>query len=192
MVQALKSVSLENGGENPFDQPDYVAVVATWQWPDMMADVTVSDLRRVQTAVAAGRYRENAQAKDWVGNAVAQVMKLDITNRAHKAKVGSLIKVWLSTGMLVTVEGEDEKRMKRTFRRGRCASIGLGDKTQTLRLGVGSRISRSSHNRRILRRMAWAHCLLSCDPVIAPTGYLNTQKCDRGRAWYAAPLRDFD
>ncbi len=27
----LKSVSLENGGENPFGQPDYVAVVAQWQ-----------------------------------------------------------------------------------------------------------------------------------------------------------------
>ena len=46
---------------------------------------------------------------------VAQVMKLDMTNRAHKAKVVGLIKVWLSTGMLATVEGEDDKRMKRTY-----------------------------------------------------------------------------
>ena len=64
----LKSVSLDNGGENPFDQPDHVAVVATWQWPEALDGVTVSDLRKVQAAVTAGRFRENAQAKDWVGH----------------------------------------------------------------------------------------------------------------------------
>ena len=112
---ALKSISLENGGDNPFDQPDYVAVVTPWQMPNMMADVTVSHLRQVQTAVSAARWRENHQAKEWVGNAVAQVMGLDITNRSQKAKVIHLLKTWMSTGMLVAVEGEDEKRMKRTF-----------------------------------------------------------------------------
>lgn len=112
---ALKSVSLGNGGENLFDQPDYVAVVTPWQWPDVMADVTVDHLRKVQTAVAAGRWRENSQAKDWVGHAVGRVMGLDITNKGQKAKVLGYIKTWLATGMFVTVEGEDDRRNKRTF-----------------------------------------------------------------------------
>ena len=112
---ALKSVSLGNGGPNPLDQPDYVAVVTPWQWPDMMETVTVDHLRQVQAAVAASRWRENHQAKDWVGNAVAQVMNLDTANRNHKAKIIYLLKTWLSTGMLVAVDGEDGKRNKRTF-----------------------------------------------------------------------------
>jgi hypothetical protein len=111
----LQSVSLGNGGDNPFDQHDEVAVVTPWEWPDAMADVTVSHLRQVQAAVAAGRWRENHQAKNWVGNAVAQVMKLDLANKNQKAKVIRLIKTWVSNGMLVTVESEDEKRMRRTF-----------------------------------------------------------------------------
>ena len=80
-----------------------------------MADVTVDHLRKVQSAVAAGRWRENHQAKDWVGHAIAGVMSLDVGTKAHKTKITGLIKMWLGTGMLVTVEGEDEKRMKRTF-----------------------------------------------------------------------------
>ena len=111
----LKSVSLGNGGDNPFDEPDYVAVVTAWEWPDALADVTVDHLRKVQSAVAAGRWRENHQAKDWVGHAIAGVMSLDVGNKAHKTKVVGLIKTWLGTGMLVTVEGEDEKRMKRAY-----------------------------------------------------------------------------
>ncbi len=106
---ALKSVSLENGGENPFDQPDYVAVVAQWQWPDALEGVTVTDLRKVQTAVAAGSWRKDAQAAEWVGKAVAQAMGLDVSDRAAKAKISGLIKTWIGTGMLKVVDGKDEK-----------------------------------------------------------------------------------
>ena len=42
-------------------------------------------------------------------------MDLDATNKAHKAKIAALLKTWISTGMLVVVEDEDDKRMKRMF-----------------------------------------------------------------------------
>ena len=109
----LESFDLGNGGDG---QPsDSVAVVTRWTWPDAFDGVTVSDLRAVQTAIAAGRWRESTQAKDWAGHAVANVLKLDATNKAHRAKIAGLLKTWISTGMLVVVEGLDDRREKRMF-----------------------------------------------------------------------------
>ena len=83
----LANVGLGNGSGGPFDDQDYVGVVTPWQWPDAFDGVTVSDLRKAQAAIAAGRWRENAQAKDWAGHAVAKAMGLDATNKAHRAKI---------------------------------------------------------------------------------------------------------
>ena len=77
--------------------------------------MTVTDLRKVQAAIAAGRWRENSQAKDWAGHAVAAVLKLDARNKASKAKIAALLKTWTANGMLVIVEGEDGSRRKRSF-----------------------------------------------------------------------------
>ena len=71
----LQSFDLGNGADG--HTSDSVGVVTRWKWPDAFDGVTVSDLRRVQTAIAEGRWRENPQAEDWVGNAVASVLKLD-------------------------------------------------------------------------------------------------------------------
>ncbi len=109
----LESFDLGNGSEG---QPsDSVAVVTRWTWPDAFAGVTVSDLRAVQAAIAAGRWRESPQAKDWAGHAVAAVLKIDATSKAHKAKIAGLLKTWISTGMLIVVEGLDDARRPRSF-----------------------------------------------------------------------------
>jgi hypothetical protein len=103
----LVSVDIGNG--------DSVGVVTCWTWPDAFEGVTVSDLRAVQSAIAAGRWRENSQATDWAGHAVARVKGLDVADKAHKAKIVELLKTWIANGMLVVVDGEDEKRMTRKF-----------------------------------------------------------------------------
>ena len=107
--------SVDLGNAPSFQQGDQVGVVTEWTWPDPLDQVSVHDLRAVQAAVAAGRWRENAQAKDWVGRAVAQALKLDASNKQHRAKIIGLLKIWKSTGMLVEVEGKDAKRETRTF-----------------------------------------------------------------------------
>lgn len=103
----ITSVEIGNG--------DHVGVVTAWKWPDPLDQVTVADLRAVQDAVAAGQWRDNSQAADWVGKAVAQVMKLDTGNKQHKAKIIGLLKIWKSTGMLVVADRPDEKRKMRPF-----------------------------------------------------------------------------
>ncbi len=109
----LQSVDLGNGGDGR--PSDSVGVATRWTWPDAFAGVTVSDLDAVQAAIAAGRWRESSQAKDWAGLAVASVLKLDATNKAHRAKISALLKTWIANGALAVVEGLDAKREKRNF-----------------------------------------------------------------------------
>jgi AAA domain len=111
----LASVPLGNGSGEGVDDQDYVGVATAWTWPDAFEGVTVDDLRRVQDAVAAGRWRENLRSKDWVGVAVANVLRLDIENKAHRAKIIAILKTWIANGMFVVVEGLDSNRVTRTF-----------------------------------------------------------------------------
>lgn len=103
----LVSVDLGNG--------DSVGAVTPWKWPDPLADVSVSDLRKVQEAVAAGQWRDSVQAKDWVGNAIAEAMKLNVSDTREKAKIKGLLKIWKSKGMLVVIDRPDDKRNMRPF-----------------------------------------------------------------------------
>jgi hypothetical protein len=110
----IASVGLGNHGGDG-EPEDSVGVVAAWAWPNAFDGVTVSDLRAVQAAIAAGRWRENSQAKDWAGVAVANVLQLDVDNKAHRAKISALLKTWTLNGMFVVVDALDDKSMTRKF-----------------------------------------------------------------------------
>lgn len=90
-------------------------VVVPWQWSDLMADVTVTDLRAVQAISSKGRYRASPQAEDWVGKAVAEALRFDLAKPADKRKAANLIKIWLESGGLERVEEKDDKGMSRPF-----------------------------------------------------------------------------
>jgi hypothetical protein len=115
----LESVNLANGADG--QEGDNVGVVTKWQWPDPLAGMTGADFDKAAQAIRVGKWRENAQAKDWAGYAVATALDLDLTdglggtNKAVKARIAGMIKVWLAAGSLVIVDGEDEKRMTRKF-----------------------------------------------------------------------------
>jgi AAA domain len=97
------SVALGNG--------DHVGVPTPWKFPDPFDDITTAHLRDAQKAVAAGGpWRENKQAKDWVGVPIAKVLRLDPRNKASKKKLSAILKVWLANGAFVTVERKDPKR----------------------------------------------------------------------------------
>jgi hypothetical protein len=109
----LTSVPLGNGPLG--SDGDHIGVVTSWAWPDPFDDVTVDDLRKVQRIVREGRWRENNQAKDWVGKAVAQALGLDTANKAHRSKINGLLKVWVANGALVVTEGKDANHETRTY-----------------------------------------------------------------------------
>jgi hypothetical protein len=93
----LLSVSLGNGQGGPDDQ---VQVAAEWCWPDAFDGRTTEDLRRVQKRIAAGEWRADVQAKAWVGKAVAEELGLDPDNKAHRAKIKTMLKTWEKNGAL--------------------------------------------------------------------------------------------
>lgn len=116
----LVSVSLGNGPDGILDLADHVAVVTSWEWPDAFEGVDADGLRAAQTEVAScaaagARFRLNAQSPDWVGIPIARALKLDPADKAHRSKVGRMLKVWIETGMFVVIEGKDEKRRPRDY-----------------------------------------------------------------------------
>jgi len=109
----LNSVSLGNG---PLGSPgDSVGVVLTWAWPDPMANVTGADFDRVAAVIRRGKWRDHPQAAAWVGRAIAEALELNVENKADKAKINGMLKVWKASGSLVVVKGFDEHREERNF-----------------------------------------------------------------------------
>jgi hypothetical protein len=109
----LASVELGNGdGVKPSDS---VGVAEPWSPPDPFDDVTSSHLLMVQQAISAGEFREDAQATAWAGNAVAQVLNLDVNTKSDKARIKQLLAAWIKEGALQVVTRPDTKSMARKW-----------------------------------------------------------------------------
>lgn len=88
---------------------DSVGVVAPWSWPDPFDGLTDATLIAVQRAVADKGYRANPQAKEWVGNAVGEVLGLDPADKGNRRRIVAMIKTWISNGALAEVSVPDGK-----------------------------------------------------------------------------------
>ena len=101
----------------PLGNGDHVGVPTPWQFPNAFDGVTTNDLREAQKAVAAGGpWRESSQADNWVGIAVAKALNLDPNKKVSRKKINTLVKTWITNGMLVRVTRKDpNRRDKRTF-----------------------------------------------------------------------------
>jgi hypothetical protein len=113
-----ESICLGNGDpSDPSDQGDDMGVVTTWEWPNAMAGVSAEDIEKVKTAIRAGQWRKDSQAKDWVGHTVAKALGLgDVRKKGlDRTKVTAMVNTWIYKGVLVVVEREDKKRMPRDF-----------------------------------------------------------------------------
>ena len=110
----IVSVDLDNAtAELPSDR---VGVVTPWTWPDPLATLTVHDLRAAQKAVSeGGPWRKDSQAKNWVGHAIANALRLDLDVKSELATVKGALKIWIKNEMFKEVEGQDERRRPKTF-----------------------------------------------------------------------------
>lgn len=108
----LVSVHLDNGPNGG----DSVGVATPWSEPDPFDGITTHDLRLVQGKIADGDWKENAQARNWAGLVVAEVLDLDLNDRAAKAKVVSIIRTWIRNGALRVVDRQcPERREMKKF-----------------------------------------------------------------------------
>lgn len=90
----MESVKIDNG--------EYVGVAVPFFMPDAFDNVTARHAMAVQKIVgnAPDPMRENVQAKNWVGHAVAEVLNLDIDKPDDKGRIKSIVRKWLDTDVL--------------------------------------------------------------------------------------------
>lgn len=103
----LASVVLANG--------DDVGVPELWQWPDAFAGMTTAHLLAAQRAVDGGKWRENPQAKDWVGIPIAKALGRDLALPAERKALRTMIRLWIANGAFVVVTGKDANREERSY-----------------------------------------------------------------------------
>ena len=102
------SIDLPNGDE--------VASLEPWKWPDAFDGVTSRDALRVQSLVGQANPppRFSSQAAGWVGVIVADALGLDLTDKAQRARVNSMIGTWIRTQVLEVVEVHDPAKGRDT------------------------------------------------------------------------------
>lgn len=107
----IVSVSLGNGGTEPNEPADQVGVVTTWVWSEASQDLTVTELQRIRTAVAAEDWRESAQSPKWVGHALAEAMAISIDASGQRDKVKIMLKQLIERRVLVhSIEPSDQRK----------------------------------------------------------------------------------
>ena len=90
----IKLESIDLGNSEGLHPSDAVGAACPWTPPDPFDGLSLRDLYNVQQAIAGGEFGADVQAKDWAGQAVADVLGFDLDDTAHKARVKSLIKTW--------------------------------------------------------------------------------------------------
>lgn len=108
----LHSVPLGNGAGLTKPQ-DHAGVVTEWQWPGkdtLLADITSQQLDRICTEIDMTDYRENEQARDWVGYAIGYVLGIDVTDKSEKGRVKKMVSAWIENGTFQVIEARDPVR----------------------------------------------------------------------------------
>lgn len=88
------SVIAENG--------ESVGVIVPWRWPDAFDGIDPKSAAEVRLAVMASdpKPKESIRASAWVGHMVGPIIGIDSTDKGGKARLVSIIKTWISTGVL--------------------------------------------------------------------------------------------
>lgn len=97
------SIELPNG--------DHVASVEPWEWPDAFDGVSADDARKVQLEIMQMDEppRANPQSAAWVGHVVGRTLGLDTSDKAEKARINTMVKTWIKTGVLEQIEVRDTR-----------------------------------------------------------------------------------
>ena len=102
----LASVALPNG--------DDVGAATAWAWPNAFEGVNPHELRLAQKAVSeGGPWRENHQAKMWVGMPIATALGLDPVR--DRKRILTILSTWIENEMFVVVSGIGDDRHPTSF-----------------------------------------------------------------------------
>jgi hypothetical protein len=105
----LTAIDLRNGNGGP---SDHVAAVEAWRLPDASTLANAEQLEAIKSAISGGVWRADFRANDWIGNAIAQVMDLDLRDQAVRKSIAGAVKAWIDSGELCIRERKDPKSRK--------------------------------------------------------------------------------
>ena len=89
-----------------------MGAVREWEWPDAFDGISKKDASSVRTAIAAmaaNPPQESAKGKHWVGYKVAEVLGLNINEKATNAKIKQMLKHWIKEDVLAVVERQNRR-----------------------------------------------------------------------------------
>jgi len=107
IYRRMHSVEIANG--------EHIGVATEFKLPDLFDGVTAENARNVQKLVNEAEanqtpFRENVQAANYVGHAVAEELNLDWDKGKDKAKIKAIVKQWVKTNVLKTAEVHDSRQ----------------------------------------------------------------------------------
>ncbi len=108
----LEGVPLGNGVGLAKPQ-DFAPVVTEWQWPsaeEVAGELTSDQRMAILAAVESSDYKKSPKAKNWVGNAVAYAVGLDLDDGSQRKRAASLVTALMKEGALVEKEERDPVR----------------------------------------------------------------------------------
>jgi hypothetical protein len=117
MASWFELVSVDLGNGTATRPSDSVAAVMPWALPEVAEAFSMADVWGVQMSVdeVKGGFRQNPQASDWIGHAVASAMGLDASDKADRAQIKRLVECWVGEGFLAVVRHKDDGRTIRPF-----------------------------------------------------------------------------
>jgi len=90
---------------------DEVGVVVAFEMPDQKVELDPANIRRIQDAVDGKNFRENSQARDWVGHAIAKVLGMDAVR--DKVRLKGIIKELIASEHFRVEDVPDKNRKPR-------------------------------------------------------------------------------
>lgn len=120
----LESQCLDNGDDG--EPADFVGVATLWEKPDVFDGLSPWHLYRVQQGLASGEWRDNSQAKNWVGHLVARVAGLSA--EIDKGRIKAILRAWHKSGAIVVEQRADSHGDARPF-------VGVGNAVDPSSIG---------------------------------------------------------
>lgn len=110
----LKSVAL--GNNDGLEAGDQVGVVTSWTWSPASDRISGTTLREIQELIEKGEYRASDRVESgWAGEAIAEVLGLDLTKKDEKAKARGLLADWLKAGYFEKKTMQNGRRQQKPF-----------------------------------------------------------------------------
>ena len=93
---------------------EWIGTVIPVTLPDLFDGITAEQTRQVQQAIGKAAdnepMRDSPQAKQWVGHLVGEMLDIDTTEKAGKARVSGIIRQWIKTDVLRVEKIQDGRR----------------------------------------------------------------------------------